>query len=105
MITDGSTHVDVLRIRVGVIAVLRGVHRLVPGVIAILGLLGLRCQSNSVLVEFVGTQRSLLLLSHPVTRCPMGVRHVALRIVHALAVHVGGSSLDMRCADVDLCPI
>ena len=103
LIIDGSSYVDVLRVRFGVVAMFRWVNRLVSGIRVLLSLLlRLRGEGNSVLIEFIRAQRCLLLLSHPITSCSRSIWHMAWWVWHTLTVHVWWSSLDMWSADVDL---
>ena len=74
LITDGSSYVDILRVRFRVIAMLRRVDRLVSGIRILMSLLlRLRGEGNSVLMEFVRAQGGLLLLSHPITSCSRSI--------------------------------
>ena len=74
LITDGSSYVDILRVRFRVVAMLRRVDRLVSGIRVLVSLLlRLRGESNSVLIEFVRAQGCLLLLSHPITSCSRSI--------------------------------
>lgn len=74
LIIDGSSYVDVLRVRFGVVAMFRRVNRLVSGIRVLLSLLlRLRGEGNSVLIEFIRAQRCLLLLSHPITSCSRSI--------------------------------